>query len=194
MQDKFFSDIKNTWQSVELPHQDLLKKARRNLTMHWCGLAYNAVFTLCSIAFGIWLVLNNQNDALYWCGSFMAIFLIPTLTIYSIKLNWPYANWQDKSAIGTLTTLIKQNKMKITFTRMMRPMAFSYFLIPVIGFFAHHLNLTSIPYDYILGFSAGIIASSCLILLWVHFKLPRLKTELEKLLSMQKEWKADHLR
>lgn len=41
MQDKFLSDIKDTWQSVELSHQDLLKKARQNLTFHRCGLAYN---------------------------------------------------------------------------------------------------------------------------------------------------------
>jgi hypothetical protein len=88
MQDKFFSDIKDTWQSVELPHQDLLKKARRNLTLHLCGLAYK-ILTICSIALGIWLGLNNQNDVLYWVGSFTAIFILPTLAIFSIKFSWP---------------------------------------------------------------------------------------------------------
>ncbi|MFT4810714.1 MAG: hypothetical protein ACI9LX_004082 [Paraglaciecola sp.] len=57
MQDKFFSDIKDTWQSVELPHQDLLKKARRNLTLHRCGLAY-----------------NNYIDYLLYCIGYLAGF------------------------------------------------------------------------------------------------------------------------
>jgi hypothetical protein len=190
MQDKFFSDIKDTWQSVELPHQELLKKARRNLILHRCGLAYNIIFTICSVALGIWLGSNNQHDALYWLASFTAIFIIPTLAIYSIKLSWPYGHWQDKTAVGTLEVLIKQSEMKVKFTKLLRPLAISYFIVPIIALGAHHLKLTSISYDLILGFSVGIMSSTCIMFIWVHYKLPRLRKELEKLLCMQKEWKS----
>jgi hypothetical protein len=190
MQDKFFSDIKDTWQSVELPHQDLLKKARRNLTLHRCGLAYNIILIICSIALGIWLGLNNQNDVLYWLGSVTAIFILPTLAIYAIKLSWPYGHWQDKTAAGTLEVLIKQSKMKIRFTQLLRPLAISYFIVPIISLGAHHLKLTSISYELILGFSVGIISSTCIMFIWIHYTLPRLRKELEKLLCMQKEWKS----
>ncbi|MFT6952197.1 MAG: hypothetical protein ACJAUL_003359, partial [Paraglaciecola sp.] len=147
-------------------------------------------FTICSVALGIWLGSNNQNDALYWLASFTTIFIIPTLAIYSIKLSWPYGRWQDKTAVGTLEVLIKQSKMKVKFTKLLRPLAISYFIVPIIALGAHHLKLTSISYDLILGFSVGIMSSTCMMFIWVHYKLPRLRKELEKLLCMQKEWKS----
>ncbi|MGK0306002.1 MAG: hypothetical protein ACI8UG_001753 [Gammaproteobacteria bacterium] len=94
------------------------------------------------------------------------------------------------TAVGTLEVLIKQSKMKVKFTKLLRPLAISYSIVPIIALSAHHLKLTSISYDLILGFSVGIMLSTCIIFIWVYYKLPRLRKELEKLLCMQKEWKS----
>lgn len=186
-QDSFLNTIKSTWQTVELPHKSLLKKAKRNAMWYRLGVVYSAISSLMFIIAGAWFILNSNADVAYWLVGLTFVFLVPGLVFLSIKNSWQYVSWEDKSARGTLAQLISQCELSIRLHKLAKKVAWSYALIPIIGVSVHFLGLTQVPLKAILAASAGLLLSTVMIILWEVLRIKRKQAELNSLQKMQSD-------
>jgi hypothetical protein len=183
-QDAFLNNIKSTWQTVELPHKSMLKKAKRNAMWYRLGVAYSAISSLLFVIAGAWIILNSNADVVHWLVGLTFIFLVPGLAFFSTKKSWRYAKWEDRSALGTFSQLITQCNLSIRMHKLAKKVALSYALVPAIGVSVHFLELTQVPLKAILAASAGLLLSTIIIVLWAEFRIRRKNAELLSLRQM----------
>jgi hypothetical protein len=186
-QNDFLSEIKAIWQSVQLPHEALLKRARYNLIWYWCGIVYTTLVALASVVGGIGFLIQSEGDLLFWMLGLTLLFLIPVLSYISIKLSWPYVQWRDKSAKGTLTQLIRQCEIEIKLSLFARNTAITYVAVLPVALAVYYLDLTRISFSNIIAGSTGLMASSLFIFVWLHFRIKRKRQQLATLLEMQSD-------
>lgn len=180
----FLSNLKSTWQSVELPHKSLLNDAKKNLRWYWVGFVYTVLASLASIAAGLWFALNSNGDLIYWLIAFTLIILVPGLSYFSTKYSWPYAQFKDRSAKGTLNYLIKQCQISIELHLLSRKVAIAYLIVPIAGISSYFLGLTDVKLSLIIAFSLGLLTSTFIILIWVKIRLKQKHQKLRELNKM----------
>lgn len=182
--DEFLSSLKTTWQSVELPHKSLLNDAKKNLRWFWVGFAYTVLATVASIVTGLRFAFNNNGDLIYWLVAFTLIVLVPALSFFSTKYSWPYSQFKDRSAKGTLNHLIKQCQISIDLHKLSRKIAIAYLIVPIACLTSYFWGLTDVKLSLIVAFSLGLLTSTIVILIWVQVRLKQKHKELRELNEM----------